>query len=170
MSDVKRSREEYEKNASKVAVARPVKKAVPKKAEAEPVRHFKGETEVNHDLFKLEMSYFKKNLGLPHSPRWENTEHAHYFHTVDSNGKPMQYSSAIGGHCHEVSVKVLEDGRLVATCGKPVKRYKNNKVEQLPTHDDHTHDVSYLFSEKVKARRLNEKAQAHIDLYNSKLQ
>ena len=131
-----------------------------------PVRHYKGQTEVDHDLFKLEVASTKKNIGLPHAPRWEDAEHTHFFHTYDSKGKKMTYSASISGHCHEVTVENV-DGKLVAKCGPPVRKYKNNRVEKLPDHDQHTHDVTYLYSEKVEARKLNEQAMLHLSKYSS---
>ena len=140
------------------------KKVQPKSTEVETVRHYKGQTQVDHDLFKLEVAKTKKNIGLPHAPRWEDAEHTHFFHTYDSKGKKMKYSASISGHCHEITVEEI-DGKLVATCGPAIRKYKNNRTEVLP-NDSHTHEVRYLYSEKVEARKLNEQAMLHLSKYS----
>lgn len=131
------------------------------------VRHYKGETEVDHDLFKLEVAKAKKNIGTSRSPRWDDAEHTHYFHTYDSKGKKMKYCASIMGHSHEVYVRENENGELVAECGPPVRREKNSRAEILPFHDNHTHKISYLYSEKVKARKLNEAAAMFVGQYSA---
>lgn len=133
---------------------------------SEPVRQMKGEVEIYHDLFRLELATFKKNVGLPNSPRWENTPHVHYFHTYDSAGKKMTEASQVGGHTHVIETWTDDDGRLRAKCGPAIRKYKNNKQEVMP-NDNHTHEITYMYSEKIKARRINQMARKHLDLYKN---
>ncbi len=134
----------------------------------DPVRVFRGEGEVIHDLFKLESANFQKNIGLPNRPRWEPTAHCHYFHTRDGSGRPQKYASSIGGHTHEVIVKTDEQGNLIAECGPAVRLHRNNREDKFP-NDEHTHDVKYLVSEKIPVKRPSKEAVAEISYLQSKL-
>ena len=122
-------------------------------------RIFKGEGTVHHDLFRLENAQTQKNISFHKSPIWEPIEHKHFFHTVDSDGKPQNRCSPTAGHFHYVEVEE-KDGELVATCSRPMKMaIVNGKREAVEyTNDNHTHDVTYLQSEEVKKRVYNEDA------------
>ncbi len=119
-------------------------------------RTMKGSVQVHHDLFKLQPANFQKNAHLPHQPRWVPMEHCHFFHTRDSRGRKMKYCSSVGGHAHEVAVEVV-DGELKAKCGPPIVRVKGDRTAVFP-NDNHVHDVEYLWSEEVTARKVSRKA------------
>lgn len=96
-----------------------------------PVRNFSKEREVIHDLFKLEISSFKKNLSMDKAnPMIREYEHVHWFHTVDSHGKVMTHCVAIAGHKHEM------------------KKINDLEWEALAS-EGHTHRVTYQQSDKI---------------------
>lgn len=131
-------------------------------------RNMKGIRKVHHDLFKLLPADFQKNFGLPKAPRWVPTPHCHYFHTRDSSGKLQEYTCAVGGHVHKIDV-TIENGLLVAKCGPPVIRVKGDRVVDFP-NDDHTHEVEYLWSEEIEARKMNKAASKAIAQYQQLMQ
>lgn len=133
----------------------------------QPKRQMKGSKEVYHDLFKLRPAPMKKILGVPNerllrtnpdAVRMVDVEHCHFFHSVDSNGRPQKYSSSIGSHCHEVKITLDENGDFIAECGPPLRKFGNSRVEIKGSYDNHTHEVIYIESEQFKARVANEKA------------
>lgn len=133
----------------------------------ETIRRMKGTGKVYHDLFKLEVASFKKNIGTARSPRLIDTEHCHFFHTFDSSGRKMEYSSSIGGHAHKITVKEV-DGKLVAECGPAIKidraeKGEANSKEERAFTDNHIHEVLYVDSEEVEIRRRNPNALRDLD-------
>lgn len=131
-------------------------------------RVFAGQTELNHDLFKLEAANLIRNASYNiDNPIFENVEHAHFFHSIDSRGRKQEFSNKVGGHFHAISIN--PDG--TAVCSGPlieIKRKKYGRVhtEYLPIgHDQHIHKVTYRFSEKVKPATINAewaKVQANV--------
>ena len=133
-----------------------------KKAE----RIFRGEVDITHDLFKLNVANTHKNVSISLSnPYYEAVPHIHFFHTHDSNGKRLTSCNSVGGHYHEVTV-FEKDGEFHAECGPAIT--KKGKKLAPTTHmignklDDHRHDISYVRSEIIKARKLNKDAQTVI--------
>lgn len=124
-----------------------------------------------HHLFKLEMSHFQKNIALQNEPpRFEATEHVHYFHTIDSNGTPQAHCSDIGGHFHEMTVIPSDDPDYApeVICGPPMRRsarkdrYGRWQRVIVPFHegiDEHTHDLKYMGASTVSKKKLSEEAQ-----------
>ena len=135
-----------------------------KQAKAE--RIYRGEVEITHDLFKLDMANTHKNVSISISnPYYEAVPHVHFYHTHDSNGKKLSVSNSVGGHYHEV--KVFEkDGEFHAECGPAVTKKKKNTapVPHMIGNklDDHKHNISYVRSEVINARKLNKDAQTVI--------
>ena len=124
-----------------------------KSESTEPKREWKGHKEIIVDEFRLENTVFQQNVqGLPNKPRWTPKMHKHFFKTYDSNGAPKQHSCWVGGHRHEITVKVV-DGQFVAECGPPIYRRSGNKAEVL-ANDNHTHEVTYLGSDQFKQRKM----------------
>lgn len=134
----------------------------------EPKRQMKGTKKIYHDLFKLKTARFKKPLGvmpdaavLRANPdaikrvRMDDVDHCHYFHCVDSNGRPQKYSSSIGGHCHKVTIRMKENGEFVGECGPPLRKINNSRVEPKMAYDNHTHEIVYIQSEEFTARKAN---------------
>lgn len=136
------------------------KKTSPKTQESKTKRYLKGEKEVHHDLFRLENKVTKKNVGWGAQPIWEPVEHKHFFHSVNSDGKPQDKSAPSCGHFHYVEVKEV-DGELVATCSAPKMMRRNKQGKRVVVdypNDQHTHDITYMQSEVVKQRVFNEDA------------
>lgn len=146
----------------------------PSKKESKPKFKWKGTTEFRHDLFKLELSHFKKNISYQkYTPQLHDVEHVHFYHSHDSKGRPQKYCSAVGGHFHEMTVEVTPSGDLVAKSGPAlkhvVKRQKNGKpktlIEKVTFYDgdednkffdEHTHEVMYLESDMLSEEKLKQ--------------
>ena len=125
-------------------------------------RKFKGEEEIYHDLFKLDLAMCQKNVSYQEGViNLVPVEHSHFFHTVNSQGKEQTHCVATAGHTHRVKVNYDEEGNIASVeCGPPVFRKKGRDVpmpkyrssydsEPVPI-DTHTHDVKYIRSEKIK--------------------
>ena len=141
-------------------------------------RVFKGEKEVHHDLYKLQVAEVVKNSSWWSSkPTFIGHEHTHMFHSIDSNGKEQFYSTNTAGHCHKVTFKLDSDGMVIPesiVVGPPVRKSKNGDVRLAIQHsaegspmkyDDHTHDMLYIQSEVIKVRRKNEAAAIAMSNY-----
>ena len=123
-------------------------------------RELKGERKVHHDLFKLLPANMLKNESFTEMPRYVETEHCHFFHTVDSSGKVQTQTHEVGGHFHKI--EVYHSGGVPEIRVSPamkwvkVKKYGQSTKEAVPVaHDNHTHDVQYVFSEEVTVRQTN---------------
>lgn len=131
------------------------------KKPVEPKRVMRGTQTLHHDLVKLELSHMQKNLGTAISPRWVPTEHVHYYHSIDSKGRPQKHASPVGGHTHEVILKTDSKGNIVAEIGPAIVLYSNGKSEYLK-HDNHTHESSYLGSDIVELKKASQDAIASL--------
>ncbi len=131
-------------------------------------RVYKGTQIVDHDLFKLEVAKMTKNVSYTDVPDLVKLEHVHMFHTVDSNGKKVSMSSAVGGHHHDITVVPGKDGVPTIQVSEPRKivvRKRKGRIERLSVPvvldpesgevDDHTHSVTYLGSERITLRKTN---------------
>lgn len=137
-------------------------------------RVYRNQQELDHDLFKLKPSKFRRNMGYSdESILLVDIEHSHHFHTIDSSGKKQDACTPIGGHFHYVKVVGADDGKEpVLEISKPMKwilkavpgKKKLQRVAvplTCPNHegaivdDEHTHDYEYLGSEKIKLRKPN---------------
>ena len=121
-------------------------------------RIIKGEEQVHHDLFRLENAQTRKNISFTKVPLWEPIDHKHFFHTIDSDGKPQDKCAPSAGHFHYVKTKVIDE-KLVAECGPPMKmamvtnEYGQKKRKAIAyKNDSHSHDLTYLQSEIVTRR------------------
>ena len=138
------------------------KKADQKKAVE---RRYKGETQFNHDLIKLEMTIVERNMSFnPKRPRYVPVEHCHFFHTFDSNGKPQRHCNRVNGHFHEV---FWDEDTLTAKCGPALcHKIEDGEMVTRPMVKQHTHDCTYLESELMTARKINTEAQMNISKQN----
>lgn len=131
-------------------------------------RVYKGTQELDHDLFKLDVARMKKNVSFTEIPIWNYSEHVHIFHTIDSSGKKQTECAPVGGHFHAVEVTMSPDGVPSLKVSKPmiwvlVRDRKTGKkvktavlmTDEDPDSDDHTHEVIYLGSEKIRLRKTN---------------
>ena len=137
------------------------------KREKQSGRVFGNDVFFIHDLFRLELASMKKNIAIDgQAPLWENVPHVHHFHSYDSAGRKQVKSTNIGGHFHEVTMVDEGDENNPPTIklGPPAKyvsvrnrtsRQVERKV-QLLDDDQHTHDVTYVRSDKLKPRRISE--------------
>lgn len=152
------SDERVEQNIKERVTGKKVaKKKVAKKKAVKRV--YKGDQEVDHDLFKLKLASAKKNVSWTDKPRYEMVPHQHFFHTYDSSGKKQAYCSPVAGHTHKVEVEEV-DGEFKLVVGPAIKKSRS-KTAPIP-HDDHTHDVEYVLSEKLTVREANKDAQNDI--------
>jgi len=122
-----------------------------------PKRRYSNDLEVDTDTFKLELSYFIKNIGFDdQAPLPTSVEHCHFFHTYDSSGKPQDKCNSVGGHWHDIKVTLDEEGNLTAECSTP----RSNRP--LIDNDSHVHKVTYIKSDRIQVRKLNPDAQKEI--------
>ena len=160
--------------ANKAPTDSPVPKYV--KTKPEPVqRRYSENMQVDSDLYKLEVAKMLKNIG------WENAypdpdtdlvaaEHTHFYHTVDSDGKEQIHSAPIGGHFHlmELVKSEVEWEPPLVKCVSGPLRWGHKKVSgrlkkvtvPVNTWDNHSHDVTYIRSNKVAKRKINTEAVA----------
>ena len=129
-----------------------------------------GTQDINHDLFKLEVAMMKKNVSFVlDDPKYEDVEHCHFFHTVDSSGRPQSQCNPVGNHFHEIKVIDKGEGNVPEIQVSHPKRHskKGKKIIVIDCPDDHhTHTVTYKGSQIVKPRQVNAeyiKVQAALD-------
>lgn len=134
----------------------------------------KGLEEFRHDLFKAEVSKFKKNLSWKKGEvRIDLVEHVHHFHSRNSAGKQQLYTNSVGNHFHKVTLQEV-DGQLIAKCGPPLRKVLvgppgrqksviqrvswlgwddlNNKDKEYI--DDHVHEMTYMHSEILSPSKI----------------
>jgi hypothetical protein len=116
-------------------------------------RVYAGQQLLDHDLYKLEVANLQRNASYnDNAPVWEAVEHVHFFHSIDSRGRPQTLTNKVGNHVHQVTID--ENGK--ATCGPAVREVKIKRGGRITTKyepvrgDNHVHEVTYKFSEKVK--------------------
>lgn len=130
-----------------------------------------------HDLYKLDLAHMKKDMATQgNAPFLQNVEHVHFYHSFDSTGRKQVKSTMIGGHFHEVTVisegddenppriKVGPAVKYVSVRNKRTKRVEK-RIQPLAM-DEHTHDVTYLRSDKLKPRKVSDefvKFQSKVD-------
>lgn len=144
----------------------------PKAKQAQPKIVYKNERELIHHLFRAEPAKMLKNKSYQKGVvRLERVEHTHFFHTIDSSGRTKTRTNEVGGHFHEVTWHVDEQtGELVATCGPAVHKVMRGRFPNRKTHiepvkyvegespyetihaDEHTHTMTYRWSEKIKIK------------------
>lgn len=133
-------------------------------------RVFTKDAELTHDLFKLELSHMKKNLAFQGDPIWEAVEHVHFFRTIDSMGRKLTVTNAVGNHFHQV--KVIENGDGVPTIevSPPMRNVKKGKqiVVAPVEYDTHTHPVRYMGSQLIKGKQVSAEYVKYEAALNSK--
>ncbi len=129
-------------------------------------RNFKKSAQLVHDLFKLTVAKTLKNMSWDSSISYQEVEHVHFFHTVDSKGTPQNTSSAIAGHFHvmELVTPAGDDSPAVYKCSPPMIHVRSRdrmtgnyrlKLQLANKDDQHTHDVQYLDSHEFTVAKLN---------------
>ncbi len=130
----------------------------------QPNRRYGNVKEIDSDLFKLELGYFDKNIGVKNTAKdavMTKVEHAHFYHTIDSNGKRCDKCNAVGGHTHAVEVTVDGEGNLIANSGPAIGGYpghRGNTPKTTVPGDSHTHKTTYIKSDRFEVRRRSEAA------------
>lgn len=125
-------------------------------------RVYKEDREIDHDLFELSLTNTQKNMSWSENPEeanWVPVPHKHFFHNVDSDGKKQTKSVSSAGHYHEVWLEEV-DGEMVAKCGPPKVTHKGKSANYK--NDSHTHEVKYIYSEKIKVRSYSKEAQENM--------
>lgn len=141
-------------------------------AETGTTRRYSKFELLDHDLYKLEAASMLKNISYTDLPHLVPVEHCHFFHTIDSTGKKQTTCNQVGGHFHEMIITEVPGKAPTVKCG-PAVRYvlkkiggKLRKVLEVLQHDQHTHEVTYISSEKISPRKVNNeyvKVQALLD-------
>lgn len=144
-------------------------------------RRFQETTTYYSDLFKLQVAKLLHWNGwkkiTKDSPRdrsgnlnedWMMTEHCHYFHTIDSNGKVQDYCQPVAQHVHKMKVvrdPANPDGLPIVTCeGPPLKwvitdKYgKRERILEPDPHDKHEHNCKYIKSNELTKAKMNSQA------------
>jgi len=135
---------------------------------AAPKRIYKGEVEIDHDLFKLEVSNMRKNISInEEAPVYAGVEHCHFYHSYDSSGKKQVACAPIAGHTHLVEMYMSEDGTINAKVGPAVVKQGGKYVPFK--HDSHTHDATYMRSERITVRQVNAEATKAYDQAMAKM-
>lgn len=124
--------------------------------------------EIDHDLFKLVVARMIKNVSFTDVPDYEKVEHVHFFHTVDSSGRPQTYCGAVGGHFHKIDVIQPRDKDGAILPGVPtirvsralhwVREKVNGRFQRVAReieYDSHTHRVEYRGSQRIQTRETN---------------
>lgn len=147
------------------------------------VQHqFKSEQQFMHIVFMAEEATCYKNVSFePLRPKFEAMVHKHVTRNVDSKGRRQTETQSQCGHWHPVVFSVdKETGRPVAECLPPIhevhrisesgriiksvepivfrKESNDGKIENIV--DDHTHEMSYRFSEVISQSIIREKQKA----------
>lgn len=139
----------------------------PKVSHFDKGRVYDGQEEVDHDLFVLQTRGTKKEIGYNARPEHKNymlVDHMHRFHTHDSNGRLQQFACSGLGHTHEVIVEYNEDGSIkTAKCSPPLRKHKG-KMIPYPM-DNHTHEITYVRSEKIAKRTVSQEAAKTMSAY-----
>jgi hypothetical protein len=156
----------------------------PKPDTVKPKIILRGTQEFRHDLFKSDVKKFLKNLSFSKGKvEIVGIEHTHIFHSHSSQGVPLKYTNAVGGHYHAVTVSVDPDGTLRAKCGPPLrnavkKKPSGQKKVVVPVkwhneeadmdngqsewvEDTHTHDFTYIASEFLSVEKVKQTQDAN---------
>jgi hypothetical protein len=142
-----------------------------------------------HHLFKALPASFKKNKAWKKNVvDIEDVVHQHFFHTINSMGMEQKYTTATGGHFHEIKVIPQGNGQPPRVeCGPALTKvtrrlpngstksfnaaisweYINQNGELAVLKDEHKHDMVYGGSDEIfPNHKLNQQAQAAIQNSN----
>ncbi len=126
---------------------------------------FSNQAEYLHHLYKLEIAKFKSNKAPDgFHPDWQDNEHVHWFHTINSDGKTQVRTNSVGGHYHKM--EVLDQGPdlppIVTCVSGPLKevsklQYGRRVKFEVPVNDvdNHSHDTTYVKSNVIVERIKN---------------
>lgn len=130
-------------------------------------RTLKGTRKIHHDLFQLLEAPVRKDLGWdPKNPLIKEYGHVHFFHSVDSSGKPQFYCAPSAGHIHRVEHEIVDNKPAITKIGVPLRTISAKKKKDFVVdpknrlEDRHIHKTVYLESEEIDVRSVNPKAHA----------
>lgn len=155
------------KSKQEIQTKTEVKSAEPETGQTHEQRKYRGADTVHHDLYLLSTANCVKDLGWdPNDPQLHQFPHAHYFHTVDSDGRKQTRSTANAGHSHEIKVIPGKNPGDVPNviCGPPLKEVRRRigskwkKAWEPLSEDDHTHQVIYQRSHDIAVRKPHQDA------------
>lgn len=127
----------------------------------------KGSRTALHHLFKSDIQKMLKNVSYKKDmPIIERLDHGHLFHSINSQMKIQDYTSAIGGHFHKIRWGLDAQGKpQILEVGPPlhykyVRRPSGQKKILAPVAwrdgetekeivDTHTHRFEYVHSEEI---------------------
>lgn len=139
-------------------------------------RTLRGAQLLVQDVFKLQVANRLFNMSWKKArPQLIEQEHCHFFRSVNDQGIPNEYSTAIGGHFHKVDVEWEADGKTLKSvkCGPPLHKAqitgkgsmrKINRIVQVAFEkedehgdihnmpDNHTHELKYLYTDHFTIR------------------
>lgn len=134
-------------------------------------RVYKKQQLLDHDLFKLEPAGMQRNVGYNEDhPIYDTVEHSHYYHTIDSRGAIQNRCTKIAGHFHEMIEMVDGSYQVSGPMVETVRMVNGRRVKTVSKVADkyikyHTHDLTYLGSEKIKPAVANvEWAKVHTQI------
>lgn len=145
------------------------------KTEKNIKRTMKGSQKLYHDLFKLKQANMVKEIMIGNDKTLkDHVPHVHFYHSIDSSGRPQTDCSPIGGHTHKMTVTEDYKGNLTATCSGPLVRTKvktkqGRTIEKIlpSTDDNHTHEVEYIESSEFTVRKVNAEAVKAMSYFSS---
>lgn len=122
---------------------------------AEPKRVFSNTVEKISDIFRVRSAKCQVDESIhAGNPVLKEHEHAHMFKTVMRKDAKNDRTTSKLGHFHNVKIIYSEGKAPKAVCGPPLKyvydSYTGGKKIKEMAYDDHTHDIAYMRSEKVK--------------------
>lgn len=132
---------------------------------------FRQDLELISHSYKLLVTPMQKNQSWTEVPNWQTVEHVHWFHTLNSHGKPNDKCNPIAGHFHEIKVELLPGEKVPTVTVGPAMIMVTKKVQgilrQVPElynePNPHTHEARYIDSHKFKIKQINHNAQRSID-------
>jgi hypothetical protein len=149
-------------------------KAMPASKSGAPQKRTYTATQAkDHDLYKCEVAKFLRDLSWQKDGSMrQEVEHCHFFHTIDSAGRPQETTNAVGNHFHEVTIiPAQNEGELdEVICGPAMtweiqgKGRMKKRVMVAPRVavntdneeiDEHTHEMSYQGSQRIQLRKPN---------------
>ncbi len=111
------------------------------------------------------MSTFKRNVSYSETPEWQDVEHCHFFHSIDSNGQEQKHCAPVGGHFHEMILitPATETDPPVYKCSPPLRKVRRRnaygqwEIVTAPANDidSHTHEIHYKHSELWTPKHIN---------------
>lgn len=159
---------EFDETPEHLKAEKPTQAAVQQIEARDFERSFTKVKQIVSDVFKLTVAQVIKQVGIEKNydkdpESFKNFEHTHIFRTFDSDGKKHDRCCMTAGHFHDVVwdydenskpvIKSISGPKVLAR--KQVKGKWQSVSIRANDYDNHTHDMDYLQSHVVDARRTN---------------